>query len=333
MRKKLLGAAAASCLLFIARNNYTAFIKRRDRVKSKFNRVKTSFGEVDYLDLGDKNSPVVLFSGGGGAGIDSVYAFDWLLENDFRVIAINRTGYYGLKIKEEDSIRKHAEIYREVIKALDIEEVAVFGLSMGGLSALYYAEAFPVMSLVLWSAVTGPYQPNKEATQTAAGKLMMTDNGKDILSWLLFKTVHEYPEILMKELLKAEAHMENNEIKDMIHYMKNSKSATRQFQQFIESLTPMSAIYPGMMNDLSKAVEPDPIDWSRINCPVLAVHSMIDKDVDYTHLLRIKDKLPDSEIMTVKAGGHFVWWGEEGQEVIDRTDGFLKRTASKSKVG
>lgn len=330
MKKKLLGAVAASWLLFAARNNYTAFIKRRKRVQSDFSRIKTSFGEIDYLDLGDKSHPVILFSGGGGAGIDLVYAFDWLLENDYRVIAINRPGYYGLRIRDEDSIKQHAELYHEVIKALDIKEVAVFGLSMGGLSALYCAEAFPVTSLVLWSAVSGPYQPNKEAADSVASKLMMTENGKDILSWLLFKTAHEYPEILMKELLKTEAHMLNDEIKDMIQYMKNSKSASRQFKKFVESLTPMSALYLGMLNELSKAAEPDQLNWLRINCPVLAVHSLIDKDVDYTHLLRIKDKLPESEIMTVKAGGHFVWWGEEGEEVIERTDQFLRNNLLKN---
>lgn len=324
MRKKLLGAVAASWLLFAARNNYAAFIKRREKVKSTFKTVNTPYGDIAYLDIGDKSKPVILFSGGGGAGIDLIYAFDWLLENEYRVISINRPGYYGLKIKEDDSIRQHADIYHEVIKALDIEEVSVFGLSMGGLSALYYAESYPVTSLVLWSAVTGPYQPNKEATDSAAGKLMMTDNGKDILSWLMFKTAHDYPSLLMKELLKAEAHMETNEIKHMLNYMKNNKSATRQFKQFIESLTPMSAFYPGMMNELDKAAKPDPINWQQIDCPVLSVHSSSDKDVNYAHLLRIKEKLPQSETMTVKAGGHFVWWGKEGNEVVKKTDCFLK---------
>ncbi|WP_435790226.1 hypothetical protein [Clostridium sp.] len=42
--------------------------------------------------------------------MDSVLAFDWLVENGFRVISINRPGYYGLNIKNVKSIELHAEL-------------------------------------------------------------------------------------------------------------------------------------------------------------------------------------------------------------------------------
>lgn len=328
MRKYLFGLMVVSCAIYLAKKNYTEFIRDRDRVRKNFKTVETKFGKVEYLDLGDKSRPVILFSSGGGAGIDSVYAFDWLLENNYRVISINRPGYYNTSIGRDDSIRQHADSYHEVIKALDIEEVSVFGLSMGGLSALYYAESYPVKSLVLWSAVTGPYQPNEESVESTLGKLIMTDKAKDILSWGMLETAYYFPKLLMKQLLKAEAMMDGDEIKHMVDTEFKDKSASTQFKLFIESLTPMSALYPGMMNELKKSAKPDQIDWCQIDCPVLAVHSTIDKDVGYSHLLRLKRHLPDSKIVTVQAGGHFVWWGRDGKEVIDETGRFFKNTTA-----
>ncbi|MCC5889197.1 MAG: hypothetical protein JJU01_01425 [Alkalibacterium sp.] len=88
MRKYLFGLMVVSCAIYLAKKNYTEFIRDRDRVRKNFKTVETKFGKVEYLDLGDKSRPVILFSSGGGAGIDSVYAFDWLLENNYRVITI-----------------------------------------------------------------------------------------------------------------------------------------------------------------------------------------------------------------------------------------------------
>lgn len=74
---------------------------------SGFKSAKTVFGKVNYIDIGPAEGEVILFSSGGGAGLDLVYAFDWLVQEGFRLISINRPGYFDLEVDVVDSIEGH----------------------------------------------------------------------------------------------------------------------------------------------------------------------------------------------------------------------------------
>ena len=116
----------------------------------------TRYGRVQYMDIGPENGDVILFSTGGGTSFKMALAFEWLCNEGYRIISVNRPGYHDLPLSVVSSMEEHADIYHEVIKSLGMEEkINVFGVSMGGLSALYYASKYPTRSLVLWSSITG----------------------------------------------------------------------------------------------------------------------------------------------------------------------------------
>jgi pimeloyl-ACP methyl ester carboxylesterase len=306
--------------------DYQRFLTQRRNVSHQFLTVDTIYGEVEYLDLGPKGGPVILFSTGGGSGIDSVYAFDWLVNHGFRIIAVNRPGYYKLPVDVVDSIKGHAHIYHAVICKLDIQDVHLFGVSMGGLAALYYAQLYPVKSMVLWSAVTGTYHPNQDATESLLGKLFMTDKGKDFISWMMDRSARLFPKATVRALLKAESNLSKEEMKQVIDSLMDGEEKKR-FIQFISSLAPMSQLYTGMMDEVQKSASEQQITWEQLRMPILAIHSSVDEDVGMEHFQRLKDHLPHGEYMEVRAGGHFVWWGAEGKEVIKRTVAFFKRAS------
>ncbi|WP_456273304.1 alpha/beta fold hydrolase [Bacillus sp. AK031] len=313
------------CLIFLGWTDYKRFLKDRKTVYEGFSTVNTSYGEIEYLDLGPKDAPVVLYSTGGGAGIDSALAFDWLIQNGYRVLSINRPGYSKLSVNVVDSIKGHAKIYHEVIVSLGIREVNVFGVSMGGLSSLYFAQMYPVKSMVLWSAVSGEYHPNQEAVDSPLGKLVMGNKGKSIISWMLVRFAEVFPKATIRNFLKTEAYLDKNETKQIVNSIVYDEDEKRRFVQFVKSLTPMNKLYDGMMDEVAKSASPQHIEWEKIKMPVLAIYSSWDKDLEPNHFERLQKNLVRGKFMTVKAGGHFVWWGTDGKEVINETVSFYDK--------
>ncbi len=299
--------------------DYRRFMQQRKAVFDSFLEADTKYGKVKYVDIGPKDGPVILFSTGGGAGIDLVEMFDWLVNAGYRIIAVNRPGYYDLPIDVVDSIAGHAAIYHEVITYLGISEVNVFGVSMGGLSSLYYAQSYPTKSMVLWSPLTGQYLPKKEALESPFAKLFLSPKMQDSISWLMRRTFDLLPGLMLTSLLQAEAEMEKGEIKEVVGAILNDPSEKRRTTQIVHSLAPMSQIYPGMMDELEKTGKEHLFDWSKIDMPVLAYASPIDKDVSQDHFDRLSNNLVNGECRFVRAGGHFVWWGTEGKEVQAET--------------
>ncbi len=318
-------------IILVGYVDFLRFLFHRKKVAHSFSEASTKFGLIQYLDIGPKDAPAILFSTGGGAGIDSVYMLDWLVRSGYRLIAVNRPGYYNLPANAVSSIRGHADIYKAVIDFLDIKEVNVFGVSIGALSSLYYAQSYSVKSMVLWSPVTGQYRPKKEALDTAFAKLFLSPKMQDFISWLLRRTMDFFPRIILVNLVHAEAEMEKKAIKTVVASILNDPQEKKRAIQFIHSLAPMSKIYPGMMDELKKSAKEQTIDWNKIDLPVLTYASTIDKDVTQDHFSRLTENLINGECRLVKGGGHFVWWGPEGKEVQSETLKFFNQANQRTK--
>ena len=309
----IMGTLLGFGLLFVW--DYHRFKQQRRAVEAQFLTIHTIYGPVQYLDYGPKNGPVVLFSTGGGAGIDLVYMLDNWAAAGYRLLAINRPGYYNLPLEAADSIEDHAAIYHAVVEALGIDRVYVFGVSMGGLSALYYAQNYPTEAVLLWSPLTGPYHPHQEAMDTPLGRLILSDKAKDLVSWSMTRFSEWFPKASVRALLQAEAAMAPKDQQQMAQWVVQDPTEKRRFLQFIHALAPMSRLYPGMMDEVEKSARPQCFDWSKLTMPILAYASPIDKDVSRDHFDRLNAQLVNGECRFVRAAGHFVWWGEDGRRV------------------
>ncbi|WMX13265.1 alpha/beta hydrolase [Aureispira sp. CCB-E] len=289
----------------------------------------TKYGLVRFTEIGPKNGEVILFSTGGGASFMSVHAFEWLVAEGFRVIAINRPGYFDLPIKDSYTLESHADIYHEVINYLGVKDkIHVFGVSMGGLSALYYAQKYPTQSLVLWSSVSGKYCINEQAANSGLGRLVLSKSGKNIISWLLLTSAKLFPKKTIETFLKTEADLDRQERILLAKQIVQNQSRKKEFMTFVKSMTPMGALYEGMMDEVAKAANLQTVDWTNITCPTFAVHSIVDIDVSIEHAQRLEKMIPAIKMMYVRAGGHFVWWGEEGEQVKHATKDFLLKVTS-----
>lgn len=284
----------------------------------------TKYGNVRYMEFGPKDGEVVLYSTGGAVGYNSVLAFEWLAKKGFRLICINRPGYYDLPIDSTMNIDSHADIYHEVLLSIGIEdEVHVFGVSMGGLSALYYAKKYPTKSLVIWSGVSGKYAINDKSANSTLGKLVLSKNGKKFVSSMLKFSAKCFPKSTINTFLKASANLDKKQRRTIARQLVKNKDSKKEFLLFVESMTPMDSLFEGTMDEAYKAAELEEVDWSDIECPTFAVYSTADKDVSIDHAQRLEEMIPNIEMKYVVAGGHYVWWGDEGEEVKDSTADFL----------
>ncbi|ONI43592.1 hypothetical protein AN641_09545 [Candidatus Epulonipiscioides gigas] len=302
--------------------DYKYFMYKREKEINSFPTVKTSFGEVSYIDINPDKNEVILFCTGGGVGFDSVLAFKWLTHTDYRVICINRHGYYKLPIAED--FKTHVEIYHEVLEALGIKEVFIFGVSMGGVSALMYALKYGAKKLLLWSAVTKSYVTNSEATNSTIGKLVMGSNMKDIISYFIMKSAQFMPITTITEFFCASVIMNKTEIKKQAKKLMQCKETKLEFMCFIKSMTPMSHIYNGMMKEVEMTQNLE-LDLTKLKTPCLAIHSVLDKDVSIEHLNYLEKNVPNIKAIRTECMGHYIWWGNKSSEVKEASMEFLSK--------
>lgn len=308
-------AVALAALVVI---DFLRWRSARRAVQRSFQIAHVRGFDVPYLVVGPPDGPPVLLSTGGGSGIDSVHAMPWLTDAGYRLIAICRPGYYGVPLEAAPSLRAQADLYAEVLCALGVREpVHVFGVSAGGPTALHYAAKHPTRSLLLWSAVTGRYIPNQESMDSALGRLVLSTRGQALISWLLSRSARWMPRTTMATFLRTESTLGAPEIDVVVEQTLASAVHRRRFRTFVDSTTPMTELYTGMMHELHEMGEDWTADWARIRAPTLAVASPVDKDVGADHIERVARQLLSATILEVRAGGHFVWWGHEGEDVIE----------------
>ncbi|MEM9452757.1 MAG: alpha/beta hydrolase [Myxococcota bacterium] len=298
----------------------------RRAVQRSFQIARVRGFDIPYLVVGPPDGPPVLLSTGGGAGIDSVHAMPWLTDAGYRLIAICRPGYYGVPLEAAPSLRAQADLYAEVLCVLGVREpVHVFGVSAGGPTALHYAAKHPTRSLLLWCAVTGRYTPNQASMDSALGRLVLFTRGQALISWLLSRSARWIPRTTMATFLRTESTLGKPQIDAVVDQTLACAAHRRRFRTFVDSTTPMTELYPGMMDELHKMGEDWTADWARIRAPTLAVASAVDKDVGADHIERVARRLPSATILEVRAGGHLVWWGREGEGVIEASLRHLAR--------
>ncbi len=92
--------------------------KLEKRKFDTYKTAKTSYGEIRYIDVGPKNGEIILFSTGGGAGFNSVLVFNWLINKGYRLISVNRPGYYNLPLKTVNSIKSMLIFTKRLLKVL-----------------------------------------------------------------------------------------------------------------------------------------------------------------------------------------------------------------------
>ncbi|OWU66448.1 alpha/beta fold hydrolase [Marinibacterium profundimaris] len=124
-------------------------------------RMDVSGGAIHYLDLGPREAPVlVMIHGLGGQMHHFTYAMTGLLEDDFRLIVIDRPGCgYSLRDDEaQAALTEQARMIWEMLDRLGVTRPVLVGHSLGGAVSLGMAVQRPAETgaLALLAPLTHP---------------------------------------------------------------------------------------------------------------------------------------------------------------------------------
>lgn len=151
-----LPAAAAGALVY--------FHYRRDlssakaRVSSGSKLMNTPSGPIEYADVGT-GAPVFVIHGAGG-GFDQGLEFARpLIDNGFRAIAPSRFGYLRTPLPKDASPMAQADAYACLLNALQLDKVAVLGVSAGAPSAMQLCLRHPERCTAMVLGVPLAYSP------------------------------------------------------------------------------------------------------------------------------------------------------------------------------
>lgn len=297
-------------------------------VESRLKQIETARGEILYMEVGPEDGTPILMPHGGSSGPDQIYGFQWLTPHGFRLISIARDGYVGSPVREGVTLEDQADDYAALLEALGIDSAHVFAASMGGATGIHYADRHPqkTKSLVLWCAVSKTYNIAADLNDSAIMNALYGSSPlmQDLLGWLTERTFLLFPGATLDSYLSLVADISAEERKRVIEHELSDPERKALLKEFFNSLTPMSVRSEGTLIDLALTQTEWEAPLSSNTAPLLAVYSPVDRDVAPEHYEYVRAQRPDGKFLTPRAGGHFVWWGPEGDMVLAETLNFLK---------
>jgi pimeloyl-ACP methyl ester carboxylesterase len=160
----------------------------RVRVSSGSKLVNTPSGLIEYADVGT-GAPVLVIHGAGG-GFDQGLEFARpLIDAGFRVIAPSRFGYLRTPLPGDASPMAQADAHASLLDALQIEKVAVVGVSAGSPSAMQLCLRRPERCTALVLAVPLVYSGAPAGPPPSALRefLINTAISSDFIFWAMSK--------------------------------------------------------------------------------------------------------------------------------------------------
>jgi pimeloyl-ACP methyl ester carboxylesterase len=167
----------------------------------------TAMGEIQYRREG--TGPIMLIFHGGMTGFDGNYLLEGLVEEGFQLIGFSRPGYLGTPLGQSPSFAEEADMAAALLDYLGVSEpVVVYGTSLGGPSALYFALNHPerTQAVLMQSAVSQTYAPSDAAAGSFLGRFFFGDYALDERSWILLEMAKRWPERLFFEYLYITNH-------------------------------------------------------------------------------------------------------------------------------
>jgi pimeloyl-ACP methyl ester carboxylesterase len=278
-------------------------------------RVDTALGPVECRDEGE--GPCLLFVHGSPGGCDQGSLMTtFLRERGWRTIALSRPGYLGTPLTDDNRTpAAQAALALALLDAIDVERVALMCWSGGGPSSYRLAATAPerVTSLVAVAAVCSPYDFEGAAEE----KMLMGRFG----AWLMKEMVRHTPKATVTSLVKQEGELTKQQRKELVAAIW-SDDARRAF-----ALDLMATIVgdrkDGFENDLEQFHDLD-LGLAAVTAPALLFHARTDADVPYAQSERARERLPQSELVTIEHGTHVsVWTDPDADAHQQRISDFL----------
>ncbi|MEO1062374.1 MAG: alpha/beta hydrolase [Actinomycetota bacterium] len=290
---------------------------------------RTAMGPVEYDDRG--SGPVVLHFHGGNVGHNGAFLLDHLAAAGRRLITPDRPGYLGTPLGDHGAPEAQADLFAALLDELEIDRVAVVGISAGGPGAVQFAVRHPERTdaLVLLSAMTRSIQLRDEQLDSVLGRLVLSERFQDVSALLISEGMRRLPRASLREFARTETTHDDETARQLVDQILDDPGQRAQVMALAEALVPGRPRFAGVMNDVGLQQHLQPLPLDAVGAPALVIHSEYDGDVPFDGAVAAHDRLPDSELLTVRQFGHFVSWGdpEVARDIEARLAAFLDRHA------
>ncbi|MEO0565622.1 MAG: alpha/beta hydrolase, partial [Chloroflexota bacterium] len=302
------------------------------RVATDHKTIQTEHGPITYDRRGA--GPVVLHFHGGNVGRNGWFMLGHLIDAGFQVLTPDRPGYLGTPLTGNGSPEQQADLMAALLDALEIEQVAVIGVSAGGPGALQFALRYPdrVQCLVLLSAITKRTELTDDQLNSTLGKLVMTRRFQNPAYFLIHQAMRRMTAPALQDFIRTETTYSPEEGQRVIDQVTKDPAQLRQVHALADAMVPALPRFDGVMNDLDVQQALTPLPLETIKAPTLIVHSAHDGDVPYDNATTATAAIPNAELITVKQFGHFIWWGDPAvtADFQGRVEAFVRDHATAS---
>ena len=245
--------------------------------------VQTAHGPIEYAAIGIGYPGLYLH--GTPGGYDQVYnATKLAIERGqpqlLRVIAPSRPGYLRTPLSVGAKPEQQADAYKDLLDALAVDKVVVFGGSGGGPSALRFALQYPerCTALVLVSAITRKLE---DTSQTGLlERFFQTEIGRWLFGGLFLESLAQSNPADAKVYALGEV--------------------------LLKSTYPYAARDAGLLNDGEQYSRLPHWPLARIKCPTLIVHGTADTTVPFAHAQFAHEQIAGSRLEAFEGGDHFI---------------------------
>jgi 2-hydroxy-6-oxonona-2,4-dienedioate hydrolase len=285
--------------------------------------LRTSRGPVEFAQAGE--GPPVLYFHGTGAGNDLAFPIERrLLDDGFRLIVMNRPGYYGTPIHCGRSAAACAELAAELLDSLGVEKAAVIGTSGGGIAAGSFASRYPdrTVALVLQCAQAHRWEDPRWLPEESRWlyPILRNSHARRLVHSAYFLQVR-CQRWLPNQVLKGMCGKSLDEVRD--------DPATNELCRIlIESSIQCLAETAGIRNDTDLLFGDNWIQPGTIHCPTLVVHDRSDPRVPVAHADWAVECIPHAERCEVTGCGHLIWIGRGASRMHEARVAFLRRCCS-----
>jgi 2-hydroxy-6-oxonona-2,4-dienedioate hydrolase len=261
----------------------------------------TDCGRIEYASHGE-GPPVLLINATGGGYDQSLLMGRLFVGEGFRWIAPSRFGYLRTPRPADASAESQADAFVCLLDALDLERVAVLGISAGGPPAMQMAIRHPdrVAGLVLLSTASwAPPSPDLVHSLPAPDWVYDALFRSDFLFWLLVR--YATPALTASfgatpEIMKAISPDERQVPPEMVRRM--MPISWRK-----DGLDLDAATVDALRHD-SQFLERYPL--SRIRSPTLVVHARDDSAAPFAWGAYTAATIPGAQLIAYEDGGHLL---------------------------
>jgi pimeloyl-ACP methyl ester carboxylesterase len=259
--------------------------QQRERLEAESQSIETPQGLVEYRLEGE--GPALLLLHGSPGGYDQAIALAHFLElQDYRVVAPSRPGYLHTPLVSGKTPEAQADLYAQLLDALNIPEVVVIAISGGGPSALQFALRHPerCRGLILIAALSQSY--SEEETYHA---LPWTQRQrKRVMDRLLASDPTLYLLLTLSKQLPPDIEYEIGNAREML-----SSLALSDLRSF------------GYENDMEQFADLPHYPVRDIIAPTLLLHGTSDIEVPFAHSEQLARRMPHARLVTVYDADHF----------------------------